>query len=49
MAACTDNTRALSVTGRLSPNQLAQAPNSVRIKSHKSIEPSWFPQTPATL
>jgi hypothetical protein len=46
---CTASTRALSVGGRLPPNQAAQAPKSVRISTHRRSEPSWFPQTPVTL
>ena len=47
--ACTDRTRARSRGGRLSPKTAAAAPNSARISTHSSIEPSWFPQTPLTL
>ena len=47
--ACTASTRARSVGGRLRPNAATAAPNSARISTHRSIEPSWFPQTPATL
>ncbi len=39
-ADCTDSTRARRLGGRLPPNQAAQAPNSVRISTHSSIEPS---------
>jgi len=31
------------------PNSATSAPNSARISTHKSIEPSWFPQTPLIL
>ena len=37
---CTAKTRALSVGGRLPPNHDAQAPNSVKINTHNSKEPS---------
>ena len=46
---CTASTRALRVGGRLPPNQAAIAPNSVRISTQSSIDPSWFPQTPLIL
>ena len=35
--------------GRLSPKTAAAAPNSARISTHSSIDPSWFPQTPLIL
>ena len=45
----TARTRARRVGGRLPPNQAAIAPKSVRINTHSSMEPSWFPQTPLIL
>ena len=36
-------------SGRFDPNSHTAAPNSDRISTHRSIEPSWFPQTPAIL
>ena len=47
--ACTDRTRALRVAGRLPPKSVTAAPNSARISTQSSIEPSWFPQTPEIL
>ena len=47
--ACTPSTLALSVAGRLPPNSATSAPNSARISTHSSIEPSWFPHTPVIL
>ena len=49
IAPCTDSTLARRPGGRCSPNTAAVAPNSARISTHSSIEPSWFPQTPVTL
>ena len=46
---CTASTLALSVAGRLPPNIATSAPNSARISTHSSIEPSWFPHTPLIL
>jgi hypothetical protein len=48
-AAWTDSTRARKRSGRLPPNHAAIAPNSARISTQRSIDPSWFPQTPVTL
>ena len=31
------------------PNAATSAPNSARMSTQSSIEPSWFPQTPVTL
>ena len=47
--ACTASTRALSRGGKPPPNQAAIAPNSARISTQSSIEPSWLPQTPEIL
>ena len=49
IAPCTASTRARRPGGRCSPKLAAAAPNSARISTHMSIEPSWFPQTPVTL
>ena len=46
---CTASTRAFSVGGRLLPNSATAAPNSARMRTQSSIEPSWFPQTPVIL
>ena len=43
---CTDSTRARSSAGRLSQNSDTSAPHSDSMKTHRIIEPSWFPQTP---
>ena len=45
----TASTRARSVSGRLPPNTATAAPNTARISSHSSIEPSWLAQTPEIL
>ena len=47
--ACTESTLALSESGKLPPNSATSAPNSARISTHNSIEPSWFPHTPLIL
>ena len=47
--ACTASTLAFSVAGRLPPNAATSAPNSARIRTQSSIEPSWFPHTPVNL
>jgi len=44
--AWTASVRASSVAGRLSPKAAIAAPNSESISTHRTIEPSWFPQTP---
>ena len=44
--ACTLSTLAFSVGGRLRPKAATAAPNSARISTHSTIEPSWFPHTP---
>ena len=41
--AWTASTVALSEAGMLLPNTATRAPNKVRISTHSSIEPSWFP------
>ncbi len=43
------STSALSLSGRLAPKAATIAPNSARISTHSSIEPSWFDHTPVTL
>ena len=45
----TDRVRAFRVGGRLPPNSATMQPNSARISTHSSIEPSWFPQLEAIL
>ena len=47
--ACTASTLARRVRGKFVPNSATAAPNSARISTHSSIEPSWFPQTPEML
>ena len=47
--ACTASTLALSGSGRLLPNSATAAPNSARISTHSSIEPSWLPHMPEIL
>ncbi len=47
MEPCTARTRALSVIGRLVPKSATAAPKIDRISTHSSMEPSWFPHTPA--
>ena len=42
--ACTASTVALREAGMLLPNSATRAPNRVRMNTHNSIEPSWFPQ-----
>ena len=37
---CTASTLAFSVDGRLLPNTATEAPNTARIRTHSSIEPS---------
>ena len=49
MPACTPSALARSERGRLVPNSATAAPNSARISTHSSIEPSWFPHTPEIL
>ncbi|EKD60382.1 MAG: hypothetical protein ACD_54C00779G0001 [uncultured bacterium] len=46
---CTPRTRAFSVAGRLPPNHTAQAPKPDSASTHSNNDPSWLPQTPATL
>ena len=46
---CTASTRARSSGGRLSQNSATAAPHSDSMNTHRSIEPSWFPQTPVIL
>ena len=36
-------------SGRFAPKNQTAAPKSERISTHKSIEPSWLPQTPEIL
>ncbi len=40
---CTASTVACSVAGRRLPNIATRAPNSVRMNTHRTIEPSWLP------
>ncbi len=47
--AWTESTRARSVGGRLRPNAATAAPNMARIRTQRSMEPSWLPHTPVTL
>ena len=47
--ACTDRTLAFKVRGRLPPKNAMPAPNTARISTHNSMEPSWLPHTPVTL
>ena len=47
--ACTREHARAQRGGRLSPNNATAAPNSDRISTHSSIEPSWLPQTPVIL
>ena len=49
MPACTESTLARRVAGRLLPKRATAAPNTARISTHRSIEPSWFPHTPEIL
>lgn len=46
---CTERTFDRSVAGKLPLNQATKAPKNVRISTHRSIDPSWFPHTPVTL
>src|SRR3546814_5808291 len=39
---CTASTRARNVGGRLPPNSDTAAPNTARMRTQSSIEPSWF-------
>jgi hypothetical protein len=45
----TARTFALSSRGRLLPKDATAAPNSDRISTHSTIDPSWFPHTPEIL
>ena len=47
--ACTASTRARSAGGRLRPKAATAAPNSARMNTHRSIEPSWLLHTPRQL
>ena len=49
MEPCTPSTVARRSSGRFAPNSQTAAPNSARISTQSSIEPSWFPQTPEIL
>ena len=42
----TASTRARNAGGRLSLNSATAAAHSDSMNTHRSIEPSWFPQTP---
>ena len=46
---CTDRVRAFRVGGRLPPNIATIPPNIARIRTHRTIDPSWFPQVDETL
>ena len=46
---CTASALARSVRGSERPNRATSAPKIARIRTHSSIEPSWFPQTPEIL
>ena len=46
---CTLRVRAFSPSGRPRPNAATMAPNSDRISTSSSIEPSWLPQVAETL
>ena len=48
-SACTERTSAFRRSGRFAPNAATSAPNSARMRTQRSIEPSWFPQTPVNL
>ena len=41
--------RAFRPGGRLPPKTASMAPKSASISTQRSMEPSWFPQVPATL
>ena len=45
----TARTRARNAGGRLSLNSATAAAHSDSMNTHRSIEPSWFPQTPVIL
>ncbi len=49
MAACTPRVLARSNGGTELRASATTAPNSARISTQSSIEPSWFPQTPEIL
>ena len=49
IAACTESTVARRLKGTALPNAATAAPKPVSISSQSSIEPSWFPHTPAIL
>jgi hypothetical protein len=46
---CTASTLACSSRGRFVPKVATAAPNKARISTQSTIEPSWFPHTPAIL
>jgi hypothetical protein len=49
MTAWMPSTRALKVRGRFAPKAATAAPNSARIQTQRTSEPSWLPQVPLIL
>ncbi len=49
MQACTPSTLRRQRQGQPRPKVATAAPNSARISTHSTMEPSWFPQTPEIL
>ena len=47
--ACTASARAFSPSGRSRPKAATVAPNSVRISTQRSMDPSWLPHVAVTL
>ena len=47
--AWTASARARRPGGRLRPNPATAAPYMLRIRTQRSMEPSWFPHTPEIL
>ena len=45
----TASERALNGKGRLRPYQATAAPQTARIQTQSTSEPSWFPHTPLIL
>jgi hypothetical protein len=46
---CTVSTLALNRAGRLAPKRATSAPNTLRMSTHNSMEPSWLPHRPLSL
>jgi hypothetical protein len=46
---CTAQHVGLQPVRQVRPKTATSAPNSARISTQRSIEPSWFPQTPVIL